>query len=146
MNQPAQSVRFCAGFLLNPVRLLQRRISMEDCVFCQIIAHQRPAEIHYEDEEMIVIQDAYPSTSIHLLVIPKKHIVSLNQIGAEEEALLVRLILKARDMAFEQGVGESGYRVAINTGAGGGQSVFHLHVHLLSGSPLKEHLLTQGIK
>ncbi len=119
---------------------------MEDCVFCQIIAHQLPAEIHYEDDQMIVIQDANPSASVHLLVIPKKHIVSLNQIGSTDEGLLVKLILKARDMAFKLGVGESGYRVAINTGAGGGQSVFHVHVHLLSGHPLKSHLLTQGIK
>lgn len=119
---------------------------MENCVFCQIIEHKLPAVFLYEDERMIVIEDAFPSTEVHLLVLPRVHIASLNEITAAEESLLASLLLKARDMAFVKGVGNSGYRVAINTGAGGGQTVFHLHVHLLAGKPLKAHLLTQGLK
>lgn len=110
------------------------------------MTHELPAEFLYENEELAVIQDAHPLTPLHLLVIPRKHIASLNQIALEDEALLARLILKARDLAFEKGVGESGYRVAINTGAGGGQTVFHLHIHLLAGASNEPGLIARGLK
>ncbi len=119
---------------------------MENCVFCQIIEHKIPAQILYEDERLIVIRDARPLCETHLLVIPRKHIPSLNDIGKVDEELLATLLIKAREIAFTQGVGESGYRVAINTGAGGGQTVFHLHVHILAGKPVDSHLLTRGLK
>jgi histidine triad (HIT) family protein len=119
---------------------------MENCIFCQIIAHQLPAAILYEDQEMVVIQDAHPLAPIHILVIPRKHITSMNEVTAEDETLLVKLLLKARELAFEKGIGESGYRIAINTGQGGGQTIFHLHVHLLGGSPVDANLLTRGLK
>jgi histidine triad (HIT) family protein len=119
---------------------------MKNCIFCQIIHHQVPAVILYEDEHMVVIQDAHPLAPVHILVIPHKHIASLNEVKPEDEALLASLFVKAREMAFEQGIGESGYRVAINTGRGGGQTVFHLHVHLLGGASTDASLLTRGLK
>lgn len=119
---------------------------MENCIFCQIIEHKLPAAILYEDERMIVIQDAHPLAQLHFLVIPRKHIDSMNQVSEADEELLSKLLVKAREFAFQQGIGESGYRLAINTGAGGGQTVFHLHVHLLGGKPVEPHLLTRGLK
>lgn len=119
---------------------------MENCIFCMIIEHQVPAEILYEDEDMVVIQDVHPLAPIHLLVIPRKHIPSMNEITQTEEALLSKLFLKGREMAFNKGIGETGYRLVVNTGTGGGQTVFHLHVHLLGGAPVDNQLLTRGLK
>jgi histidine triad (HIT) family protein len=127
-------------------KIIATRLSMENCIFCQIIEHRLPAEILYEDERMIVIRDAHPLCEVHLLVIPYKHIPSLNEIGKADEELLAALLIKAREIAFAQGIGESGYRVAINTGAGGGQTIFHLHVHILAGKSADAHLLTRGLK
>jgi histidine triad (HIT) family protein len=117
---------------------------MENCPFCQIIAHSLSATILYEDEQAIAIQDAHPLTPVHILVIPKIHIASLNEITPEQSSLLGQLLLTARKIAFAQGIGESGYRLVINTGTGGGQSVFHLHIHLLAGAPVE--LLTRGLR
>jgi Diadenosine tetraphosphate (Ap4A) hydrolase and other HIT family hydrolases len=118
---------------------------MENCPFCKIIAHELPATILYEDELAIAIQDLHPLTPVHVLVIPKQHIASLNEITPEQNALLGELLLTARKIAFAQGIGETGYRVVINTGAGGGQSVFHLHIHVLGGASMGADLLTRGL-
>jgi histidine triad (HIT) family protein len=125
---------------------LQRTFTMESCVFCQIIEHKIPAAILYEDEWMVAIEDAHPLATVHLLVIPRKHIPSMNEITVEDEGLLVKLLLKARELAFQKGIGEKGYRLAINTGAEGGQSVFHLHVHLLGGNRIEPGLMVRGLK
>ncbi len=119
---------------------------MENCIFCKIIKHQVPAEILHEDDQMIVIQDAQPLAPIHLLIIPRKHIASMNEIRLEDELLLSQLFLKGREMAFARGIGEAGYRLVVNTGASGGQTVFHLHIHLLGGAPADNQLLTRGLK
>lgn len=119
---------------------------MENCIFCKIIEHQVPAEILYEDEKMIVLQDAHPLTPIHLLIIPRNHIASMNEITQADEALLSKLFLKGREMASTHGIGETGYRLVVNTGLGGGQTIFHLHVHLLGGAPVDNQLLTRGLK
>ena len=119
---------------------------METCIFCKIIEHQIPTEFLFEDEKMVVIQDAHPLAPIHLLIIPRKHIASMNEISAQDELLLSKLFLKGREMAFTRGIGETGYRLVVNTGAGGGQTVFHLHIHLLGGAPTDNQLLTRGLK
>ena len=105
----------------------------EDCVFCRIVAGKAPADIIYQDDEMTAFWDQFPATSIHILIVPNRHISSLNEMEAEDAALLGRLMLKAREIAVEQGVRDKGYRLLVNVGEGGGQSVFHLHLHLIAG-------------
>ena len=109
----------------------------EDCIFCQIVAGKASAEIVYQDDEMTAFWDQHPATPIHILLVPNRHISSVNEVEAEDAALLGRLILKAREIAEGQGVRDTGYRLLLNVGEGGGQSVFHLHLHLFGG----EHLL-----
>jgi len=94
------------------------------------------AEIVYQDEEMTAFWDQHPATSIHILIVPNRHISSVNEMEAEDAALLGRLMLKAREIATEQGVRDKGYRLLVNVGEGGGQSVFHLHLHLIAGPHL----------
>ncbi len=106
---------------------------MMDCLFCQIIDRKIPAQIVHEDEHAVAIQDINPQAPVHLLVIPRKHITSLADGRAEDEALLGHLHLLAARLAREQGLEPKGYRTVINSGAGAGQSVFHLHIHVLGG-------------
>ena len=108
----------------------------EDCVFCQIVAGEVPAEIIFQDEEMTAFWDQHPAAPIHILIVPNKHIPSVNEVEVEEAALLGRLMLKAREIAAEQGVRDKGYRLLVNVGKEGGQSVFHLHLHLFAGPHL----------
>lgn len=111
---------------------------MEDCVFCKIIDKQIPADILYEDEEMIVFRDIKPKAPIHLLVVPKKHIPTINDISEDDIAYMGRIIYRAKVMAIKQGIGESGYKLIFNCGPEGGQVVYHVHLHLLGGKPLGE--------
>lgn len=108
----------------------------EDCVFCQIVAGEVPAEIIFQDEEMTAFWDQHPAAPIHILIVPNKHIPSVNEVEQEDVALLGRLMLKAREIAAEQGVRDKGYRLLVNVGKEGGQSVFHLHLHLFAGPHL----------
>lgn len=117
---------------------------MEPCVFCQIIEKELPAKIWYEDDELFIISTIQPLAPVHLLVIPRQHIASLNAARPEDASLLGRLLLGARKAAELAGAAE-GYRTVINTGAGGGQTVFHLHIHVLGGSAIDKSLLTKGL-
>lgn len=108
---------------------------MAECLFCRIVEHQAPAKIVYEDDRAIAIQDIHPQAPIHLLVIPRKHLPSLKEATAKDEVLLGHLYLIAAQLARERGVESRGYRTVINNGAGAGQTVFHLHVHVLGGRP-----------
>jgi histidine triad (HIT) family protein len=119
---------------------------MDNCIFCQIIDHKLPGAFVYEDEEMVAIQDLHPLAATHVLIIPRKHIDSMNQVTEEDELLISRLLIKGRDLAIKKGIAENGYRLVINTGSGGGQTIFHLHVHLLGGNPLGADLMTRGLK
>lgn len=119
---------------------------MTDCVFCQIIAKTAPAVILHEDDRCMVIKTIQPLTPVHLLILPKKHIASLNEVEEADALLIGHLLLTAKKMAKDCGIAEKGYRVAVNTGAGGGQTVFHLHVHLLGGKPVSENLLSMGLR
>lgn len=109
---------------------------MTDCLFCRIIAREVPAKEVYRDEEIVAFHDIAPKAPTHILIIPVKHIASLGELTEGDSQLASKLILKARDLAREQGIDESGYRVISNTGPHGGQEVPHLHLHLLGGAPL----------
>jgi histidine triad (HIT) family protein len=106
----------------------------DSCLFCRIIRKEIPATIVWEDSHSLAFRDIDPKAPTHVLVIPKVHVASLNE--ATDPAMLGRLMLAAREIAAEEGVSESGYRVVLNTGAGAGQTVFHLHLHLLGGRKL----------
>ena len=109
---------------------------MTQCIFCDIIAKTVPAEILFEDDLVVVINNIKPLTPVHLLILPRKHIASLNELEEEDALLAGHLLLTARSMAERMGIAQAGYRVAINIGSGGGQTVFHLHVHLLGGKKI----------
>jgi histidine triad (HIT) family protein len=103
-----------------------------DCLFCKIAAGTIPITRLYEDEQVMAFADIHPQAPVHILVIPKRHIGSLAQTQAEDEPLLGGLMAAAVEIARQQGLG-GGYRLVVNTGADGGQTVEHLHVHLLGG-------------
>lgn len=109
---------------------------MSSCIFCSIVSHQSPAHIVYEDELALVFPPLAPIAPVHLLIIPKRHIESVNTICAGDEALLGHLFSVAQKLALEHGIDRSGYRLVTNTGPDGGQSVFHLHLHLIGGRHL----------
>ena len=109
---------------------------MEDCIFCKIVKGEIPSSKVYEDEDILAFKDINPVTPVHILVIPKKHIESLNDIEAEDEKLLGKIFLTIKKIAKEQGIAEKGYRVVNNCGEDGGQEVKHLHFHILGGKKL----------
>jgi len=107
------------------------------CIFCQIAEHRQKAEIIFEDGQMIVIKDINPKAPVHFLIVPKKHIDSVNHLQEEDKELVSQMIFLARKMAQEQKI-ESGYKLLFNVGRQGGQLVDHLHLHLMGGGELKE--------
>ena len=107
-----------------------------DCVFCKIANGEMDGRVIYQDELATAFWDIRPVAPVHILIVPKKHIPSVNEMQKEDEALLGHLILVAKQVAKEQGVDQEGYRLSINTGPNAGQSVFHIHVHLMAGKPL----------
>ena len=106
---------------------------MVGCVFCRIIARQAKATILYEDDQCVAFEDVHPQAPVHFLVIPRKHITSLNAGLSGEELLLGHLLQVASRLAKEKGIDGTGFRAVINTNAEAGQTVFHLHVHILGG-------------
>lgn len=119
---------------------------MPDCVFCNIINKISPADLVYEDGDMIVIRDIRPVAPVHLLVIPRKHISSLNSLEFEDAELAGRLLLTVQKIARQLIGPEPAYRTVINTGADAGQTVFHLHVHIIAGRPFFSGLITRGLR
>lgn len=103
------------------------------CLFCKIIEREVPAAILYQDEDVTVFKDNNPQAPVHILIIPNKHITSVNATSAEDQTVLGKLMLTASRTAEEQNVATSGYRLVANTGNNGGQTVYHLHIHLLGG-------------
>lgn len=108
---------------------------MSDCLFCKIERGEIPSDQVYQDEDVIVFKDIYPKAKVHLLVVPRKHIESLNHLLPEDQNLIGKMMLLLPKLAKEQGL-DQGFRTIINTGKGGGQEVFHLHIHLLGGGNL----------
>ncbi len=105
----------------------------ENCIFCRIVRGQIPSQKVHEDEEVIVFKDINPKAPIHLLIVPREHFESLATAGPQHQALMGKMLLMAPRLAREQG-STNGFRVVINNGPGGGQEVFHLHLHILAGA------------
>ncbi|MBI5870688.1 MAG: histidine triad nucleotide-binding protein [Actinobacteria bacterium] len=108
-------------------------MSLQDCLFCRIVAGEAPADLVMENEDFIAIMDIYPKAPVHALVIPRKHIHWLNDIDSADPALCKGMLEFMVEVADKLGVKERGYRVINNVGSGGGQVIFHLHWHLLAG-------------
>ena len=106
---------------------------MADCIFCKIGRKEIPSKLVYEDRQVVAFEDLAPQAPNHTLVIPKAHFATLNDVGAEQEALLGHMVLVATRVARDKGLDGAGYRLVMNTLAGAGQSVFHIHLHLLGG-------------
>jgi len=109
-----------------------------ECLFCKIASHEQEAEIVYEDKQFIVFKDINPKALIHLLIMPKKHIKTINDLKDEDKGLISETIFLAKKIAQEQGTTEKGYRLIFNVGRGGGQIIDHIHLHLLGGGGLKD--------
>jgi histidine triad (HIT) family protein len=109
---------------------------MEECLFCRIAAGTIPARTVFADDDVVAFEDIQPQAPIHLLVIPRRHMASLNDLEARDHQLMGRLLEVAGRLAGERGLTDRGYRVVTNTGPDAGQSVGHLHLHLLGGRPL----------
>jgi histidine triad (HIT) family protein len=108
---------------------------MEPCLFCKIEQGEIPSEQVYQDEDVIVFKDIAPKAKVHLLVVPRKHVSGLNDLLPEDQQLIGKMMLLLPELAKQQGL-DDGFRTIINTGSGGGQEVFHLHIHLLGGNAL----------
>jgi len=106
---------------------------VENCVFCKIISGEIPSKKVFEDDELLVIEDVNPQAPLHLLLLPKKHFVNCLDMTPQEETLVGYAFRKGGEIAKEKGFSDSGFRIVQNNGAGAGQSVFHIHFHLLAG-------------
>ena len=109
---------------------------MSQCLFCRIAAGEIPANILYSDEDVLAFRDINPQAPLHALVIPRKHIATINDLPADDAALVGKLFLAAKQVAKEAGYAEDGYRVVMNCGLDAGQTVFHIHLHVLAGRAL----------
>ncbi len=108
-----------------------------DCIFCQIIAGTVQSEMLYQDERVSAFRDIRPVAPVHILIVPNKHIASVNDVEEADEAVLGHLLLTAKRLAAQEGIATTGYRLIINTGPHAGQVVFHLHLHLIGGQRMR---------
>jgi histidine triad (HIT) family protein len=104
-----------------------------DCLFCKIVAHEIPASIVYEDERLVAFNDINPQAPTHVLLVPKAHIATLNDLSAADDQIVGELVRRAAAIAKERGVSAGGFRTLFNTNREAGQTVFHIHLHLLGG-------------
>jgi histidine triad (HIT) family protein len=109
---------------------------MTDCIFCKIADGQIPADLVYQDEHVVAFRDLNPQAPVHVLVIPRQHIATTNDLTADHAALVGQMTLAAQRVAADEGIAERGYRTVLNCNREAGQSVFHLHLHLLGGRPM----------
>ena len=107
-----------------------------DCIFCKIASKEIDAEFLYEDDDIVAFNDANPKAPYHILIIPKKHIATVNDLTDNDTLLVGNMVQKAKHLAAESGIAEDGYRILMNCNKGGGQDVFHIHLHLLGGRQL----------
>jgi histidine triad (HIT) family protein len=110
---------------------------MTDCIFCKIIAGEIPSDRLYQDGRVTAFRDINPVAPIHILIVPNRHIASINELTKTDEQLVGQLFTTARQLAEQEGIQESGYRLIINTGEDGGQEVQHLHLHLIGGHKMR---------
>ncbi len=109
---------------------------MSDCIFCKIAEKKIPSKIVHEDDKAIAFEDVNPQAPTHVLVIPRKHVASIAELNDTDAGLLDHLMLTGNKIAKQKGIAEGGYRIVVNTGRNGGQTVFHLHLHVLGGRPM----------
>lgn len=114
---------------------------MEDCLFCKIVKGEVPSNKVYEDDEILAFHDINPATPIHILVIPKKHITTHNDLEKEDIELMGKIHMVINQIAEENGFKENGYRLIVNCGENGGQEVKHLHFHILAGKKMGEKVI-----
>jgi histidine triad (HIT) family protein len=110
---------------------------MTDCIFCKIITGDIPSTNVFRDEQVTAFRDLNPAAPTHILLVPNKHIDSVNTLTDGDEQLIGHLFTTAKQIAAQEGIAEGGYRLIINTNAHAGQTVFHIHLHLLGGAPMK---------
>ncbi len=110
---------------------------MSDCIFCKIASNEMKAELVYQDERVTAFRDIHPAAPTHILIVPNKHIEAVSRLEVEDEALMGHIFTVARKIAQDEEIEKDGYRLITNTGVNGGQTVFHLHVHLLGGQMMK---------
>ena len=103
------------------------------CTFCRIVNRETTTRFLYENDSLVVFKDINPAAPVHLLIVPKKHIRSINDLTSEDREILSDIIMVAKEMAKQQGISRSGYRISFNVESGGGQVIFHLHLHLIGG-------------
>lgn len=110
---------------------------MKDCLFCKMVTREIEPAVIYEDDAVLAFRDINPQAPVHALIIPKRHISTLNELNSEDERLAGRLFLAAAKVAEMEGIAEQGYRTVVNCNEHGGQVVFHIHLHLLGGRSMK---------
>jgi len=110
----------------------------DTCIFCKIVSNEIQGDIVYRDDQVTVFRDIQPIAPTHILIVPNRHIESVNDLETADESLMGNLLTIAKKLAREEGVEKSGYRLVINTGADSGQAVFHIHLHLIGGKKLRQ--------
>lgn len=108
-------------------------MAMPDCLFCKVVSGEIPGKIVYQDDRLVAFRDINPQAPMHVLIVPRRHIASLNELQAGDDALVGEMIRRAAALAKQDGYAERGYRTVFNCGAEAGQSVFHIHLHVLGG-------------
>lgn len=108
----------------------------DECIFCRIVRKEVPSRPIYEDHDLVAIPDLHPVAPVHVLIVPKEHMINLNDVGKNDAGLLGRMLRLSARIANDKGIAESGYRIVINNGDDGGQVVPHLHLHLIGGRRL----------
>ena len=116
---------------------------MDECLFCKIVKGEIPSTLVYQDEQVLAFRDINPVAPTHILVIPRKHILNINDVSTDDEQLLGHMLTVVKPIAEQEGITESGYRLIINCNQHGGQEVYHLHLHLVGGRPLGRMLQPQ---
>ena len=112
---------------------------METCPFCRIASRELPGKIVYEDDQAVAFEDVNPKAPVHILIIPRRHLPTLLDANQGDDRMLGHLLLVANTIAGQKGIAERGFRLVLNCNSEGGQAVFHLHLHLLGGRPLRWH-------
>ncbi len=111
--------------------------SSDNCIFCRIITRESPGKILYQDQELTAFRDLHPVAPTHVLIVPNRHIASINDLKPADEPLIGKMFSLARQIAMQEGVDQSGYRLIINNGPHAGQAVFHLHLHVIGGQRMR---------
>ncbi len=109
---------------------------MSDCLFCRVVAGEIPAKVVFQDEHLVAFQDINPQAPMHVLIVPRRHVATLNDLSGTDDALVGEMVRRAASIASEQGYAQRGYRTVFNCNADAGQTVFHIHLHVLGGRPM----------